>query len=252
MTSARTALGVDVGGTGIKGAVVDLDTGRLITERHRIPTPSPATPAAVGATIAEIAQSFAFSGPVGVDFPGVVLDGVVQTAANVDKSWIGTSLPDVVGHLLPGPSVYLNDADAAGLGEAVYGAGHGEQGTVIMVTFGTGIGTAIIHNGVLVPNSELGHIEIDGEDAEHRASALAREREDLSWEEWAGRASRYLQTLEALLWPRLFILGGGISKKPHKWVPHLHTRTPIVVAELLNNAGIVGAAHAAWEAAQRA
>lgn len=251
MAGSRTALGVDVGGTGIKGAVVDLDTGQLITDRHRIPTPSPSTPAAVGATIAEIAQSFGFTGPVGVDFPGVVLDGVVQTAANVDKSWIGTSLPHVVGDLLPGPSVYLNDADAAGLGEAVYGAGHGHMGTVLTVTFGTGIGTAIIHDGVLVPNAELGHIEIGGEDAEWRASALAREREDLSWEEWAGRASRYLQTLEALLWPELIILGGGISKKPHKWVPFLKTRTPLVVAELLNNAGIVGAAHAAWEAAAK-
>lgn len=247
--SSRTALGVDVGGTGIKGAVVDLDTGTLITDRHRIPTPSPSTPEAVGATIAEIAQSFGFTGPVGVDFPGVVLDGVVQTAANVDKSWIGTSLPDVVGHQLPGPSVYLNDADAAGLGEAVHGAGHGHLGTVIVVTFGTGIGTAIIHDGTLVPNAELGHIEIDGVDAETRASALAREREGLSWEEWTPRASRYLQTLEALLWPDLFILGGGISKKPHKWVPHLQTRTPLVVAELLNNAGIVGAAHAAFQAA---
>lgn len=251
MSGGRTALGVDVGGTGIKGAVVDLEAGELLTDRHRIPTPSPSTPEAVGRTIAEIAQSFGFTGPVGVDFPGVVLEGVVQTAANVDHSWIGTSLPDVVGHHLPGPSAYLNDADAAGLGEAVFGAGHGHMGTVIMVTFGTGIGTAIIHDGVLVPNAELGHIEIDGVDAETRASAVAREREDLGWEEWAGRASRYLQTLEALLWPELIILGGGISKKPHKWVPLLATRTPLAVAELKNNAGIVGSAHAAWQAAAK-
>lgn len=251
MSGERTALGVDVGGTGIKGAVVDLDTGKLITDRNRIPTPVPATPQAVGETIAEIALSFGFTGPVGVDFPGVVLEGVVQTAANVDKSWIGTSLPKTVGHLLPGPSTYLNDADAAGLGEAVYGAGHGRQGTVLMVTFGTGIGTAIIHDGVLVPNAELGHIEIAGEDAELRASAAAREREDLTWDQWAGRASRYLRTLEALLWPELIILGGGVSKKPHKWVPLLDTRTPLVVAELANNAGIVGAALAAWQAADK-
>lgn len=251
MTGTRTALGVDVGGTGIKGAVVDLDTGELITDRHRIPTPQPSTPEAVGATIAEIAASFGFSGPVGVDFPGVVLDGVVQTAANVDKSWIGTALPDVVGHLLPGPSTYLNDADAAGLAEVHYGAGRGQRGTVIVVTFGTGIGTAIIHDGVLVPNAELGHIEIGGEDGEWRASASAREREGLGWEEWATqRASRYLRTLEALLWPELIILGGGISKKPDKWVPHLDTRTPLVMAQLLNNAGIVGAAFAAYEQAQ--
>lgn len=249
MTSARTALGVDVGGTGIKGAVVDLDTGELLTDRHRIPTPQPSTPAAVGATVAEIAQSFAFTGPVGVDFPGVVLDGVVQTAANVDDSWIGTSLPDVVGHLLPGPSTYLNDADAAGLAEVTYGAGRGTRGTIIVVTFGTGIGTALIHDGQLVPNAELGHIEIDGADAEIAAAGIAREREDLSWEDWADRATRYLQTLEALLWPGLFILGGGISKKPDKWVPLLKTRTPLVLAKLRNQAGIVGAALAADRAA---
>lgn len=251
MAERRLALGVDVGGTGIKGAVVDLGTGRLVTDRHRIPTPSPSTPEAVGRTIEEIAVSFGFCGPVGVDFPGVVLDGVVQTAANVDMSWIGTSLPDVVGRQLPGRSVYLNDADAAGLGEAVYGAGHGRLGTVMMVTFGTGIGTAIIHDGVLVPNAELGHLEIDGVDAETRASAAARERDGLSWEEWAQRASRYLQTLEALLWPELIILGGGVSKKADRWVPLLATRTPLVVAELRNNAGIVGAAHAAWRAQEQ-
>lgn len=248
--STRTALGVDVGGTGIKGAVVDLDQGRLITERHRIPTPQPSTPEAVGATIAEIARSFGFTGPVGVDFPGVVLDGVVQTAANVDKSWIGTPLHDVVGHLLPGPSTYLNDADAAGLAEVRYGAGRGRHGTIVVVTFGTGIGTALIHDGRLVPNAELGHIEVGGEDAETRASASAREREGLGWQEWATtRASRYLRALEALLWPELIILGGGISKKPEKWVPFLDVRTPLVMAELLNNAGIVGSALAAYEAA---
>ncbi len=250
MTSARTALGVDVGGTGIKGAVVDLGTGALVGDRHRIPTPQPATPEAVGQTIAEIAQSFSFTGPVGVDFPGVVLDGVVQTAANVDDSWIGTSLPETVGHFLPGPSAYLNDADAAGLAEVTYGAGRGKRGTIIVVTFGTGIGTALIHDGHLVPNAELGHIEIDGADAEIAAAGIAREREDLSWEDWAARASRYLQALEALLWPGLFILGGGISKKPEKWVPHLKTRTPLVMAELKNHAGIVGAALAADEAAR--
>jgi polyphosphate glucokinase len=248
---SRTALGVDVGGTGIKGAVVDLDAGRLLTDRHRIPTPQPSTPEAVGATIAEIAASFGFSGPVGVDFPGVILDGVVRTAANVDDTWIGTALNDVVGHLLPGPSVYLNDADAAGLAEVRYGAGRGQKGTVLVVTFGTGIGTALIHDGRLVPNAELGHIEVDGEDGESRASAAAREREGLGWEEWATtRATRYLRTLEALLWPELIILGGGISKKPDRWVPFLDIRTRIVMAELRNNAGIVGAALAAHEGLQ--
>ena len=249
MTGARLALGIDVGGTGIKGAVVDLETGTLVTERRRVPTPQPATPSAVAEAVAEVARSADFTGPVGIDFPGVVLDGVVRTAANVDDSWIGTRLPDVVGSRLPGPSVYLNDADAAGLAEVTYGAGRGRLGTIVVVTFGTGIGTALIHDGRLVPNAELGHIEIDGADAEHAAAASAREREGLSWDEWAGRASRYLRTLEALVWPSLFILGGGISRKPDKWVPQLQTRTPLVMAELVNNAGIVGAALAAERAA---
>ncbi|WP_420120454.1 polyphosphate--glucose phosphotransferase [Nakamurella sp.] len=243
-----TAFGIDIGGTGIKGGVVDLRGGVLIGERFRLPTPQPATPAAVAEVAGKVAANFDYSGPFGVDFPGVVLNGVVQTAANVDKSWIGTSLKDAMTPQLPGPVTVLNDADAAGLAEARYGAGRGKRGLVIVVTFGTGIGIALINDGKLVPNAELGHIELDGHDAETKAAASARERDGLSWEQWAKRASKYLRTLENLLWPELFILGGGISKKPEKWVPLLRNRTPTVVAQLINNAGIVGAALAASEA----
>ena len=243
------AFGIDIGGTGIKGGVVDLATGELIGDRFRKDTPQPATPAAVADTVAEVAANFPdYKGPFGVDFPGVVLGGVVQTAANVDPSWKGTDLVKTMSAKLPGPVTGLNDADAAGLAEARYGAGRGHDGVVIMVTFGTGIGIAIIHNGQLIPNSELGHIELDGHDAETKAAASAKEREGLSWEHWAKRASKYLSALENLMWPELFILGGGISKKPDKWVPLLKCRTPLAVAQLINNAGIVGAALAAHEA----
>ena len=249
MTRKPRALGVDVGGTGIKAAIVDVASGELVTERRRVPTPQPATPDAVGAAIASVARAFEFAGPVGVAFPGVVQDGVVRTAANVASSWVGTSLPDVVGGFLPGPAAFLNDADAAGLAEVRYGAGRGVDGTVLVVTFGTGIGVALLHDGRLVPNGELGHIEIDGVDAERAAAASAREREGLSWDEWADRASRYLQALESLLWPSLIVLGGGISKRPEKWVPRLRTRTPLALASLRNNAGIAGAALAASRSA---
>lgn len=243
------AFGIDIGGTGIKGGIVDLATGELIGDRFRKDTPQPATPAAVADTVAEVAGQFPdYRGPFGVDFPGVVQGGVVRTAANVDPSWKGIDLVKTMSAKLSGPVTALNDADAAGLAEARYGTGRGHDGVVIMVTFGTGIGIAIIHNGQLVPNSELGHMELDGHDAETRAAASAREREDLSWEQWAKRASKYLSALENLMWPELFILGGGISKKPDKWVPLLKCRTPLAVAQLINNAGIVGAALAAHEA----
>lgn len=242
-----TALGIDIGGTGIKGGLVDLATGTMASDRFRIDTPKPATPEAVTDVAAEVANHFDYSGPIGIDFPGVVQHGVVHSAANVDKSWIGTDLVAAMKGKVNGPVTALNDADAAGLAEARYGAAKGNTGLVIMVTFGTGIGIAMLHNGVLVPNAELGHIEIDGHDAETKAAASARERDDLSWEKWAHRAHKYLVTLENLLWPDLFVLGGGISKRPEKWVPLLNTRTPVTVATLVNNAGIVGAALAAAE-----
>lgn len=244
----ETAFGIDIGGTGIKGGVVDLRGGVLLGERFRLDTPSPSTPQAVAATAGKVAAHFDYQGPFGVAFPGVVLNGVVKTAANVDKGWIDTSLKGAMEPKLPGPVTVLNDADAAGLAEARYGAGRGHHGLVIVVTVGTGIGIALINDGKLVPNAELGHIEIDGHDAESKAAASARERDRLSWQQWAKRLSKYLRTLEDLLWPELFILGGGISKKPEKWVPLLKNRTPLAVAQLINNAGIVGAALAAAEA----
>jgi len=240
-----TAIGIDIGGTGIKGGIVDVVKGEMISERFRIETPQPATVTAVARTASEVANHFDFSGPVGLTFPGVVLKGVVKTAANVDSSWIDAPIVEIATPLMPGPVTALNDADAAGLAEARYGVGEGVDGLVIMVTFGTGIGIALINNGLLVPNAELGHLELDGHDAESRAAASARDREGLSWENWTKRASKYLQHLEHLLWPDLFILGGGISKKPDKWVPMLKCRTPVKVAEMANNAGIVGAALAA-------
>jgi polyphosphate glucokinase len=242
-----TAFGVDIGGTGIKGGVVNLADGTLIGERFRLDTPQPATPEAVSHTVGEIARQFDYEGPFGCAFPGVVTHGTVHTAANVDESWVGVSLVDAVSGQVPGPVTALNDADAAGLAEVRYGAGQGHPGLIIVVTFGTGIGTALIHDGVLIPNAELGHIEIDGHDAETRAAASARDREGLNWEQWSKRANRYLSHLENLLWPELFIFGGGITKNPHKWVPHLKTRTPVKVAAMRNNAGIVGAALAARE-----
>ncbi len=251
MTIERSgsAFGIDIGGTGIKGAVVDLATGELLTERKRLETPKPATPEAVADTAGQVGNAFKYTGVFGVDYPGVIENGVVKTAANVDKSWIGTDLVTLMKAKLPGPVTVLNDADAAGLAEVRYGAGLGHDGLVIMVTFGTGIGIALLYKGQLIPNAELGHMELDGHDAETRAAASVREREDLSWEHWAKRASKYLEKLENLLWPELFILGGGISKKPDKWVPLLKTRTPIAVAKLINNAGIVGSALAAHEVA---
>jgi len=244
----RHSLGVDIGGTGIKGALVDLRDGSLASDRFRLDTPHPATPQAVAATVADVVGNVEYSGPIGVTFPGVVQRGTVLTAANVDSSWIGTSLVDTLAPLLPGTVVGLNDADAAGLAEVRYGAGEDRDGLVIMVTLGTGIGTALIHDGVLVPNAELGHMEVDGHDAETRASVSARERRGLSWEQWARKVQKYLRRLEKLLWPELFIIGGGVSKRPDKWFDLIDTRTPKVIATLANNAGIVGAALAAAEA----
>ena len=242
------AFGIDIGGTGMKGGIVDLRGGVLVGERFRLDTPQPSTPQAIAETAGKVGAHFDYAGPFGVAFPGVVLHGVVKTAANVDKGWIDTSLQKAMEPKLPGPVTVLNDADAAGLAEATYGAGRGLRGLIIVVTFGTGIGIALINDGKLVPNAELGHIEVDGFDAESKAAASARERDGLTWEQWAKRASKYLRHLENLLWPELFILGGGISKKPEKWVPLLKNRTPLVVAQLINNAGIVGAALAASEA----
>jgi polyphosphate glucokinase len=239
--------GVDIGGSGIKGCLVDLDEGLLAGERLRIETPQPSLPDPVCEVVSQIVDSFGWTGRIGVTFPGVMKHGVAHTAANMHKNWIGTDLAASVARLIPGEVETLNDADAAGIAEMRYGAGRDRGGVVLMLTFGTGIGSALFIDGVLVPNTEFGHIEVDGEDGEKRASAAAREREDLSYPHWAKRVDRYLDVLEASLWPDLIIVGGGVSKKADKWVPLLTTRTPVVPAELQNDAGIVGAALAAAE-----
>jgi polyphosphate glucokinase len=237
--------GVDIGGSGIKGGVVDLDKGELVGERVRIPTPQPALPAPVYGVVADIVSQFGWEGRIGVTYPGVMKHGEAFTAANMDKSWIGTDVAADLAAVIPGTVQTLNDADAAGLAEMAYGAGKGQRGLVLMLTFGTGIGSALFIDGTLVPNTEFGHIEVDGEDGERRASAAVREREDLSYPHWAKRVDRYLDSLERSLWPDLIIVGGGVSKKSDKWVPLLSTRTKVVPAQLLNDAGIVGAALAA-------
>jgi polyphosphate glucokinase len=239
--------GVDIGGSGIKGCPVDLVAGELIGERVRVDTPQPSTPDAVYDVVRRVVGDFDWSGPIGVTFPGVMKGGVAHTAANVDKSWVGTDVDAGLEAVVPGPVHTLNDADAAGLAEMRYGAGKDRGGVVLMLTFGTGIGSAVFVDGTLVPNTEFGHIQVDGEDGEHRASAAVREREGLSYPEWAARVDRYLDVLEGGLWVDLIIVGGGVSKKAHKWVPLLSTRTPVVPALLQNDAGIVGAALAAHE-----
>jgi len=242
---AMHALGIDIGGTGIKAAPVDTDTGKLLAARQKIDTPHPALPDAVAGVVKELTTSFGWSGPVGITFPGVVTDGVTRTAANLDKSWIGVNAAELFGKATEDPVRVLNDADAAGVAEMTFGAGVGEHGTVLMLTFGTGIGSALFTRGVLVPNTEFGHVEIRGHDAESRASEHAKEAHDLSWGKWAERVEEYLQHIEALLSPHLIIVGGGISKESEKWVPRLTgIRARIVPAALLNDAGIVGAAMA--------
>lgn len=242
-TVGALGFGVDVGGSGIKGAVVDLDTGVLVEERIKIETPRPATPDAVAATVGEIVARARWEGPVGVTLPSVVTAGVARTAANIDASWIGTDARRVFSDALVGRDVtVLNDADAAGLAEDRYGAGRDVTGVVVLLTFGTGIGSAIIHDGVLLPNTELGHMEVDGMEAEHRAASSVKDARGLSYREWASEVTRVMQRFENLLWPDLFVVGGGISRKHDKWVPRLEIRTPVVPAELLNTAGIVGAA----------
>jgi polyphosphate glucokinase len=242
----RRGFGVDVGGSGIKGGIVDLDTGQLIGERFKLLTPQPATPAAVAKTVAAVVNEFGWTGPLGVTYPGVVTQGVVQTAANVDKSWIGINARDVIANELNGQRVVvLNDADAAGLAEERYGAGKDKSGVVVLLTFGTGIGSAVIHNGILLPNTELGHLEVGGKEAEHRAASSVRDRRGLSYKKWAKQVTRVLVALENAFWPDLFIAGGGISRKADQWIPLLKNRTPVVAAALQNTAGIVGAAMAA-------
>ncbi len=248
--TANRGFGIDIGGSGIKGALVDLDKGELIGDRLRIDTPKPSTPEAVADVVAEIVHHFGWDGPVGVTLPAVIKKGVAQTAANIDPSWIGLDADALFAERL-GRDVadvaMLNDADAAGMAEMRFGDPAARKGVVALLTFGTGIGSALFQNGSLMPNTEFGHIEIDGHDAEKKAAASAKDNEGLSYPDWAKRVNRYMTVLENLIWPDLFIVGGGVSKKSHKWVPLLDIRTPVITASLLNNAGIVGAAAAAKE-----
>ncbi len=238
-------LGIDIGGTGIKGAPVDTTKGEMLAERHRIPTPNPSRPEAVADVVAEIAEHFKWKGSIGCTFPAIVKGGVVYSAANVDKGWIGVNGQVLFEQKTNCPVTLVNDADAAGIAEMQFGAGKGQNGVVIMLTLGTGIGSAIFINGTLLPNTELGHLEIRGKDAEHRASDHVRQERELSWPKWAERVDEYLQRVEYLFSPDLFIVGGGVSKKHEKFLPLLNTRAPIIPAQLLNDAGIVGAALAA-------
>jgi polyphosphate glucokinase len=234
--------GIDVGGSGIKGAPVDTKTGVLVSERVRIKTPTPATPEAIVATAVGVVKQAGWDGPVGCGFPAVVKDGVVRTAANIDEAAIGFDMQGRLEQELGAPVRVINDGDAAGLAEMRWGAGRGVEGVVLMLTLGTGIGTSLFVKGTLVPNTELGHIEIRGEDAEHRTADSARKREDLSWEEYARRLDEYLHRVEDLLWPDLIVIGGGISKRSERFLPRLTARTRVVQAQMLNEAGIAGAA----------
>ena len=240
------ALGIDIGGTGIKGAPVDVAAGKLLTDRQKIPTPHPAKPDAVADVVHQLATAFSWSGPVGITFPGVVADGEIRTAANLDPGWIGVDGRALLGKAAGNPVKVLNDADAAGVAEMTFGAGVGVRGSVLMLTFGTGIGSALFVDGILVPNTEFGHIEIRGKDAERRASERARIEKDLGWGDWAGRVDEYLDHVEALLSPALIIIGGGVSKHANKFLPHLSPlRARVVPAAMHNDAGLVGAAMAA-------
>lgn len=240
-----TILGIDIGGTGIKGAPVDLHKGTLAADRFRIPTPPGGSPGDVAKVVGEIVAHFDTTGPVGCTFPAVMQHGVALTAANVDKSWIGTDAQALFEGEVKRPFVVVNDADAAGIAEVEHGAGRDEPGTIVLITLGTGIGSALFTDGVLVPNTEFGHLEIRGKAAEQRASEKAREDHDLSWDKWAKRVNEVLAHLEALVCPDLFIVGGGVSKKSEKFLPLLEVRAKVVPAQLLNEAGIVGAAIAA-------
>lgn len=238
-------LGIDIGGSGIKAAPVDLRSGDLVAERHRIPTPQPSSPENITEVIKQLVTHFSWQGVVGCGFPAVVQEGVVATATNIDQAWIGADIVSLFGGATGRPIRVINDADAAGLAEMQYGAGKDIQGTVILVTIGTGIGSAVFLDGKLLPNTEFGHFRLKGDIAERYAADSVRKEEELSWKKWGKRFSRYLQELEMLMWPDLIILGGGASKKFERFEKHLEVRTKVVPAISKNQAGIVGAALAA-------
>jgi polyphosphate glucokinase len=252
-TPTTHAFGIDIGGSGIKGAPVDLETGTFSGDRVRIPTPKKSTPEAVVDVIGELLEQFDedASIPVGLTFPAPIVDGGLPFVANLDQSWVGVDVAEVVHDRLGRKVVALNDADAAGIAEVQYGAAKGVPGVVLLTTLGTGIGSALLVDGTLVPNTELGHLEIDGHDAESRASSAVKDREDLSYKEWATkRLQKYYDTVEKLFSPDLIVVGGGVSKDHEKFLPLLKTRAPIVPAVLRNKAGIIGAAYRAGERAE--
>ena len=238
-------LGIDVGGSGIKGAPVNTETGELLTERFRVETPKSAKPRPIARAVNDVVKHFDWRGPIGCGFPSIVQDGVARNAANIHESWIGTNIQDLFSEATNLPVKVLNDADAAGMAEMTFGAGKGQMGVVLIVTIGTGLGSALFTNGVLVPNTEFGHIEIDGADAEQAASDAARKRLKLSWKKWGKRFDKYLTTLEYLLSPNLIILGGGAVKNLEEFSPLLTVKAKVIPAQFLNDAGIVGAALAA-------
>ena len=236
-------LGVDVGGTGIKGAVIDTATGELVSERLRIESPRPATPESIGVTIRALVERHRWSGPIGIGFPAAIQHGVARTAANIDPAFIGLAVADYFARQTGCPVYVANDADVAGLAELRFGAGRGVAGVVLVVTIGTGLGTALFSDGHLLPNTELGHILLDnGLEAERYASEAVRDAENLKWKEWGDRFNRYLVALENLFWPDLIVLGGGASKKLDQFAARITVRTPVVPARFLNQAGMIGAA----------
>ena len=247
------AVGVDVGGSGIKAAVVDTATGELVSERLRVPTPTPSTPDRVSASIGRLVRRLAKANeleretPVGIGLPGVAIGGVLMTAANIDPAWIGYPIAERLSYLLKRRVEIVNDADAAGIAELRFGVAAGRPGTVIFLTLGTGVGSGVFVDGKLVPNTEFGQMEIRGRPAERRSASVARTRRGLSWKAWAQDLDEHLQRIEDLMWPNLFILGGGVSKNGDKFIPRLTTRTQVVAAKLRNDAGIIGAAVVAIE-----
>jgi polyphosphate glucokinase len=254
--ASHVAIGVDVGGSGIKVGVVDVAHGELLAPRLRVVTPEPSTPDSVVGAIARtikraiktVPAGVPDSAPVGVGVPSVVINGVTKSAANIDEGWLDFDARSAIEAAIKRPTLVLNDADAAGLAEMRFGAGFGEPGVVFVLTLGTGVGSGLFNDGVLVPNTELGHMEIRGRDAERRSAAAARVRRGLSWKAWASDLEEHLQAIDKLFSPNLIILGGGVSKQPDRFIPRLNVRPRILPAQLRNDAGIVGAAMAAAEA----
>ncbi len=244
-------LGIDIGGSGIKGALVDVELGELVERRYRIPTPQPSKPKRVAGVVKQIVDHFEWDGPVGATFPAIIRDGKMHSAANVHKSWLGSDGRTIFEEATGLRFEVLNDADSAGIAEMTYGAGQGRDGTVLMLTLGTGIGSALFHDGVLVPNTELGHLIFKGSDAEHYAAESVREDQGLSWKKWGKRVGRYVDHVEFLFSPELIIIGGGVSKKHEKYFRYFDTDAQVVPAEMLNEAGIIGAALVAYRGLQR-